>query len=321
MPSEAGFSDSELSHNMVFYSGDLQFYLSALEEELLKIHVFRRELPLCYEVVTQTIEAWKEKLKDEVMSPGQTVLEEFQPLKDDNDVNNDVVRVEEEGDNDEDDDREKETKSGWLSSMRLWNPIPDLNAQQDAGEDCQDAALHKKLRRSGSEAIAERSISPSERQQHRRGREKGEEKQKEGSGQRKKRRCWSAELHSQFLNALQELGGPRFASPKHIKARMKVDGLTNEEIKSHLQKYRLHASSPSIQGDGDAPTQPPQAPAHLVIVGSIWVPPSDLPAVTGSSSLAPANKIHAPAAYLADPNVKIALTTDSSSSTHTVTDP
>ncbi|KAI4379164.1 hypothetical protein MLD38_005495 [Melastoma candidum] len=313
---------------MVCDARDLQFYLSALEEELLKIHVFRRELPLCYQVVAQTIEEWKEKLKDEVTSPGQPVLEEFMPSKpkDDDDEDNDGVRAED--DDDEDDDREEEkeeTKSGWLKSARLWNPIPDLNAQEDNGEDCRDAALPEKPPRSGSEAITERSTSSSqrdpERQKHQRGRGKGEEKQKECSGRRKKRRCWSAELHRRFLNALHELGGPRYATPKHIKARMKVKGLTNDEIKSHLQKYRLHTSSPSVQGDDDAPAPQPQALPHLVIVGRIWVPPSDLAAVTGSLSLAPTNKIHAPVAYLADPNVKIALAAASSSSTHTVNGP
>jgi SHAQKYF class myb-like DNA-binding protein len=30
------------------------------------------------------------------------------------------------------------------------------------------------------------------------------------------------------------------ATPKQIRDMMKVDGLTNDEVKSHLQKYRLH---------------------------------------------------------------------------------
>ncbi|KAE8728972.1 Homeodomain-like superfamily protein [Hibiscus syriacus] len=54
---------------------------------------------------------------------------------------------------------------------------------------------------------------------------------------RKQRRCWSPELHRQFINALQQLG---VATPEKIRELMQVDGLTNDEVKSHLQKYRLH---------------------------------------------------------------------------------
>ncbi|KAK6128956.1 hypothetical protein DH2020_037299 [Rehmannia glutinosa] len=58
--------------------------------------------------------------------------------------------------------------------------------------------------------------------------------------QRKQRRCWSPELHKLFVDALQILGGAQTATPKQIRELMKVEGLTNDEVKSHLQKYRLH---------------------------------------------------------------------------------
>ncbi|KAJ7565843.1 hypothetical protein O6H91_02G077300 [Diphasiastrum complanatum] len=63
--------------------------------------------------------------------------------------------------------------------------------------------------------------------------------------QRKARRCWSPELHRRFLSALEQLGGSQVATPKQIRELMKVDGLTNDEVKSHLQKYRLHTRRPS----------------------------------------------------------------------------
>ncbi|CAN0876454.1 Transcription factor HHO3 [Linum grandiflorum] len=53
--------------------------------------------------------------------------------------------------------------------------------------------------------------------------------------QRKQRRCWSPELHRRFLHALQQLGGSHAATPKQIRELMKVDGLSNDEVKSHLQ--------------------------------------------------------------------------------------
>ncbi|XP_057825855.2 transcription factor HHO2 isoform X2 [Cryptomeria japonica] len=88
--------------------------------------------------------------------------------------------------------------------------------------------------------------------------------------QRKPRRCWSQELHRKFVDALQHLGGSQ-ATPKQIRELMKVDGLTNDEVKSHLQKYRLHTrrlSPPSV-----STLAQPQVPPHLVVVGGIWVHP------------------------------------------------
>lgn len=93
--------------------------------------------------------------------------------------------------------------------------------------------------------------------------------------QRKARRCWSPELHRRFVSALQQLGGSQVATPKQIRELMKVDGLTNDEVKSHLQKYRLHTrrSSPSPSPSSHAP--------QLLILG--WVPPECTPAVGAAS--------------------------------------
>eukprot|EP00249_Psilotum_nudum_P027814 c35948_g1_i1 orf=218-733(+) len=89
-----------------------------------------------------------------------------------------------------------------------------------------------------------------------------------GQSQRKARRCWSPELHQRFLNALQQLGGPQVATPKQIRELMNVEGLTNDEVKSHLQKFRLHIRRPS-----PAPQTEGQQGPHLVVFGGIWVPP------------------------------------------------
>lgn len=58
--------------------------------------------------------------------------------------------------------------------------------------------------------------------------------------QRKQRRYWSPQLHRCFSEAVRQLGGEQVATPKQIRDLMRVDGLTNDEVKSHLQKYRLH---------------------------------------------------------------------------------
>ncbi|KAG2534994.1 hypothetical protein PVAP13_9NG042900 [Panicum virgatum] len=78
---------------------------------------------------------------------------------------------------------------------------------------------------------------------------------------RKTRRCWSPELHRQFVAALHQLGGPQVATPKQIREVMQVDGLTNDEVKSHLQKYRLH----NRRSPGMAPVS-----QSIVLVGGLW---------------------------------------------------
>ena len=57
-------------------------------------------------------------------------------------------------------------------------------------------------------------------------------------GENRARLVWSQELHNRFLNALSHLG-LKLAVPKSILGLMEVDGMTRENIASHLQKYRL----------------------------------------------------------------------------------
>lgn len=82
---------------------------------------------------------------------------------------------------------------------------------------------------------------------------------------RKTRRSWSPELHRLFVDALQNLGGAQ-ATPKQIRELMKVEGLTNDEVKSHLQKYRLHTKRFS-----SSPTSSSQEPG-VISVGRPWDP-------------------------------------------------
>ncbi|KAL9225782.1 hypothetical protein vseg_001669 [Gypsophila vaccaria] len=127
--------------------------------------------------------------------------------------------------------------------------------------------------------------------------------EKSEQSQRKSRRCWSPELHRRFLNALQQLGGSHVATPKQIRELMKVDGLTNDEVKSHLQKYRLHTRRPSSSIQNNATPQTPHQ--HFVVVGGIWVPPSEYAPVGTSGGITttspPPNGVYAPVATVASP--------------------
>ncbi|XVE97504.1 hypothetical protein REPUB_Repub03eG0025100 [Reevesia pubescens] len=61
----------------------------------------------------------------------------------------------------------------------------------------------------------------------------------DSSSQKKPRVVWSVELHRKFVAAVNQLGLGN-AVPKKILDLMNVEGLTRENVASHLQKYRLY---------------------------------------------------------------------------------
>ncbi|KAL4203328.1 hypothetical protein AMTRI_Chr01g103470 [Amborella trichopoda] len=68
------------------------------------------------------------------------------------------------------------------------------------------------------------------------------------------RLVWTPQLHKRFVDAVAHLG-IKNAVPKTIMQLMNVDGLTRENVASHLQKYRLYLKrmqglSPEAQGQG-----------------------------------------------------------------------
>ncbi|KAL7093335.1 hypothetical protein ACP275_11G034900 [Erythranthe tilingii] len=65
------------------------------------------------------------------------------------------------------------------------------------------------------------------------------ENDEDPSTQKKPRVVWSIELHRKFVGAVNQLGIEK-AVPKRILDLMNVDGLTRENVASHLQKYRLY---------------------------------------------------------------------------------
>lgn len=56
---------------------------------------------------------------------------------------------------------------------------------------------------------------------------------------RKPRLVWTPQLHKRFVDAIAHLG-IKNAVPKTIMQLMNVEGLTRENVASHLQKYRLY---------------------------------------------------------------------------------
>ncbi|CAH2044647.1 unnamed protein product [Thlaspi arvense] len=67
---------------------------------------------------------------------------------------------------------------------------------------------------------------------------------------KKRRVVWDEKLHNKFIEAVQYLGNNEKAVPKKILERMNVDGITRENVASHLQKYRLNMKKLNDQNEG-----------------------------------------------------------------------
>ncbi|KAG4991092.1 hypothetical protein AAZX31_09G091800 [Glycine max] len=80
--------------------------------------------------------------------------------------------------------------------------------------------------------------------------EGGEENEddEDPSAQKKARVVWSVELHRKFVAAVNQLGLDK-AVPKKILDLMNVEGLTRENVASHLQKYRLYLKKAAQQAN------------------------------------------------------------------------
>ncbi|KAK1280370.1 Protein PHR1-LIKE 1 [Acorus gramineus] len=261
-----------------------QEYVDALEEERKKIEVFQRELPLCLHLVTQAIESCRQSVGsaevvapyggsdgDETSSEGP-VLEEFIPIKrgtsSETEEEEEVV-VEK---------KRSDRKHDWLRSVQLWNPDPDHVVEEEVPrKSCVievKGGAFQPFRNKEKRPVVVATVGAASTDSETGGGGRGD---KEGLSHRKARRCWSPELHGRFLRAIQQLGGSDTATPKQIRELMKVDGLTNDEVKSHLQKYRLHTKRPTptvVQNSRAAGGNVCQ-PQQFVLVGGIWAPPPE----------------------------------------------
>ncbi|KAG7586323.1 Homeobox-like domain superfamily [Arabidopsis thaliana x Arabidopsis arenosa] len=332
-------------------------YVEALEEEQKKIQVFQRELPLCLELVTQAIEACRKELSGTTTTSeqcseqttsvcGGPVFEEFIPIK-----KRSLCEEEEDGEHESSPELEQignNKKSDWLRSVQLWTPSPDPNPKEERV--VKKAKVVEVKPKSGAfqpfqkekKRVLETDLQPAVKvacstpatttssttetgggksELVKVGEEKRQIEQQQSQSQthRKQRRCWSPELHRRFLNALQQLGGSHVATPKQIRDHMKVDGLTNDEVKSHLQKYRLHTRRPAAASVAAQSNGNPQQP-QFVVVGGIWVPsPQDFPP---PSDVANKGGVYAPVAVAQSPKRSVERSCNSpaaSSSTNTNT--
>jgi SHAQKYF class myb-like DNA-binding protein len=85
---------------------------------------------------------------------------------------------------------------------------------------------------------------------------------------RRPRLVWTPQLHKRFVDVVAHLGIKK-AVPKTIMELMNVEGLTRENVASHLQKYRLYVKR--MRGQGPSPSDHIFAPTpvHGVAVGMV----------------------------------------------------
>ncbi|KAK1396805.1 transcription factor PCL1 [Heracleum sosnowskyi] len=100
---------------------------------------------------------------------------------------------------------------------------------------------------------------------------------KKSETMKRQRLVWTPQLHKRFVDVVAHLG-IKNAVPKTIMQLMNVEGLTRENVASHLQKYRLYLKR--MQGGGGGLS----SEANDQLFDSTPVPPSLNESRSGSGS-------------------------------------
>ncbi|OMO90950.1 hypothetical protein COLO4_18766 [Corchorus olitorius] len=135
--------------------------------------------------------------------------------------------------------RTEELKNIWQHVVRRKKP----DSKDQIKSQNQDKAW------AGTGEAGQTSTSSSDQKVNKKRKDQSEDEEEDGdddehenddpSTQKKARVVWSVDLHRKFVQAVNQLG-PDKAVPKKILDLMDVEGLTRENVASHLQKYRLY---------------------------------------------------------------------------------
>ncbi|KAJ6288603.1 hypothetical protein OIU76_024565 [Salix suchowensis] len=242
----------------------LSDYVNRLEDERRKIDGFKRELPLCMLLLNKAIE----RLKEEAMQCNE--LNDLIPLKgssneDGNDKKNwmssaqlwnanSILNCKKQDSKSEPKHKseEEDDRSTCENPVQLGNhsnkggavvPFKALSDLEGSKRKEEKEVVSQVTGLSLLTPVPELSscnLMPLSNNCSNQTKIQSKSQQQQQQAYRKQRRCWSPELHRRFVDSLQQLGGCQVATPKQIRELMQVDGLTNDEVKSHLQKYRLH---------------------------------------------------------------------------------
>ncbi|XP_077225054.1 myb family transcription factor EFM-like [Tasmannia lanceolata] len=239
----------------------LEQYVKRLEEERNKIYFYKRDLPNCMSLLNNVIQVVKEEAVPCRSSNAHPVLEELMPIRSKLDEDRVIKR-----------EKDNSDKMNWMSSAQLWSNNSNNNANNKKNKSVDVIEKAKELDLSASQnpfprgkywngggAFMPFSHFPAARKEEkavvplsddsqsgfRASSSLSSKVESNSLPPKKKRRNWTQDLHRRFLNALQQLGGSRMATPTQIRNLMKSDKLTSDEVKSHLQKYRLHTQGHS----------------------------------------------------------------------------
>ncbi|KAK1588753.1 hypothetical protein Q3G72_026681 [Acer saccharum] len=203
----------------------LQHYVENMEEEMKKIDAFKRELPLCMLLLNDGIG----RLKEEVMECSKS---QKQHDDDDGSIYENQIQV---CSYNRSKGRQIMTFNGnsQFPSLSLVTPKYDFYYSKIGSMQFQYVPQPPQQHQPHEQQQQQQQPQPQQQQ-----------KQKQQFRRWKCRRRWSPALHQIFEDVLQRLGGPNGAKPKQVKELMNVDGLTCDEVKSHLQKYRLGLQRP-----------------------------------------------------------------------------
>ncbi|TKY70542.1 Transcription factor BOA [Spatholobus suberectus] len=236
----------------------LEGYVQRLEDELRKVDAFKRELPLCMLLLNDAIARLKEEKIKCSGTQDSPLSEEFVPLK----INS--------GGNE---NESCENKKNWMSSAQLWSTEKTKSRTEEDDTSVPENPINGNScvpKKEGSRVPSFALMTPASELSHSNSKSvcgdcssgssllrvevqsQPQPPQHMQQNTRKQRRCWSPELHRRFVDALQQLGGAQVATPKQIRELMQVEGLTNDEVKSHLQKYRLHVRRFPVSSVGQA---------------------------------------------------------------------
>nr|GMD09898.1 la-related protein 6C [Ipomoea batatas] len=194
-------------------------YVRRLEEEMRKIDAFKRELPLCMLLVNDAIVALKEEAVQCRRSRMEPVLEEFIPLKKSSDDDDDKIEARRE--------RSSREKVDWMNSVQLWSSgnnhcLSSKNDLKLAIEEEENSSVTNDLLVSG------KTMNP--------GKTSAVPGLLLGIPAREYMVIGGLSSMDCGSRAAASSTASSMATPKQIRELMKVEGLTNDEVKSHLQE-------------------------------------------------------------------------------------